>query len=199
MIGPDVADPGLTEDLGLAVQLALGLVFARSLAPKLRRPSEFVAVVDGYQLVPGRAAPLVAAALIAAEAVVAVSLLAGLQVVIGAIAALALAVVFAIGTTVNLRRGRAIDCGCFGEAEQISSRSLVRLGLVAAGALALNVGLATGAVSRSALADAVDQGLADGGAYLIATLGISTFLLLAARLVLEGRTVLALLQPQRGS
>lgn len=198
MMAPDIADPGLVADLGVAVQLALGLVFVRSLASKLRRPANFAEVVDGYRLVPARAAPWVAGAVILAEGFVVVALLGGWQVMAGAVAVMALSAVFAIGTAINLRRGRAIDCGCFGEGEKISPRSLQRLGLVGAGAALLTIGLATGEASRSSLDNAVDQGLLDGGAYLIATLGISAFLLLAAALALEGRLVPTAL-PKRGS
>lgn len=188
-MAPDIADPGLVTDLGLAVQLALGLVFLRSVWSKLRRPSEFAGVVDGYRLVPARTAPGVAGAVILAEGFVAASLLLGWMVLAGAIVALALTAAFAVGTTINLRRGREIDCGCFGEGEKISPRSLQRLSFVGAGAVLLTAGLASGEVSRGALGDAVDQGLVDGGSYLIATLGISAFLLLAATIALEGRLI----------
>lgn len=56
-VSPDIADPGVVADLGLAVQLALGCVFACSVVPKLRRPARFVKVVDGYQVLPARATP----------------------------------------------------------------------------------------------------------------------------------------------
>jgi hypothetical protein len=186
MMAPDIADPGLVTDLGLALQLALGCVFLRSLASKLRRPAGFAEIVDGYRLVPSRAAAWVAGAVMLAEAFVVVSLLGGWLVPAGAGVVLALTAAFAIGTTINLRRGRAIDCGCFGEEEKISPRSVQRLGLVGAGAVLLTAGVASSEVGS--LGDAVDQGLLDGAAYLIATLGISAFLLVAATLALEGRS-----------
>lgn len=190
MTGPDVVDPGVLADLGFALQLALGGMFGLSAASKLRRPADFAAIVDGYQLVPTRATPWVAGAVILAESFVAVSCLAGWQVLVGAITVLALVLVFAIGTTINLRRGRAIDCGCFAEAEEISPRTLQRLGIIASGGALLSAGLVSEEVSRESLANSVDQGLLNGGAYLIATAGISAFLILAARLALESRSIL---------
>lgn len=184
---PDIEDPGLVADLALAVQLALGCVFARSVLAKLRRPAAFVEVVDGYRVVPTRVAPWAAGAIIAAEGFVVVSLLSSWQVLAGVIAVLTLSAVFAVGTTINLRRGRDIDCGCFGEDEKISPRSIQRLGLISVGAVLLIAGLSTGEISQQLLSDAVDQGLLDSGAYLIAILGISAFLLAAGALALEGK------------
>lgn len=133
-----------------------------------------------------------------AEAFVAVAFLSGWQVMAGGVSVIALALVFGVGTAVNLRRGRSIDCGCFGGTEQISPRSIQRLGLVAAGAAAITVGLGTAQLSDESLASAIDQGLVDGGAYLIATLGISAFLILAAKIALEIRSVIGVRPRQQG-
>ncbi|HEV3000787.1 MAG TPA: MauE/DoxX family redox-associated membrane protein [Solirubrobacteraceae bacterium] len=113
------------------LQLALGAVFLLSVVPKLQRPREFARTVANYKVISPARSRLVAPALIAAEAFLAVSLLTGWL----AEAALALAVVlllvFAAGVGVNLRRGRDISCGCFGErTERISPRTLVRLALI---------------------------------------------------------------------
>lgn len=197
-VSPDIADPGVVADLGLAVQLALGCVFACSVVPKLRRPARFVKVVDGYQVLPARATPLAAVTVLIAEAFVAVAFLSGWQVMAGGVSVIALALVFGVGTAVNLRRGRSIDCGCFGGTEQISPRSIQRLGVVAVGAAAITVGLGTEQLSDESLASAIDQGLVDGGAYLIATLGISAFLILAAKIALEIRSVIGVRPRQQG-
>jgi hypothetical protein len=44
-------------------------------------------------------------------------------------------VVFALAVTVTLRRGRRIACGCFGDAETVSGRSLARILLLLSGTL----------------------------------------------------------------
>lgn len=121
----------MTHHLAYGVQLALGAVFLLSVVPKLQRPREFTRTVANYKVVSPALSRAVAPAVIAAEAFLAVSLLTGWL----AEAALPLAVVvllvFAAGVGVNLRRGRDISCGCFGErAEPISPRTLVRLAVI---------------------------------------------------------------------
>lgn len=131
----------------VAVALGLGLVFLRSVLPKMIRPAVFREIVRAYRLVPDRAVPLVAALLTLAEAAVALLLIAGWHDEVGSLAALVLVGIFAMAVGQTLRRGRDIACGCFDTRERVTWRTLYRLGLlacVAAGVGALAVaGVAT--------------------------------------------------------
>lgn len=140
------ADPGAAQALTGALQLAIGGAFATSVVPKLRDPRHFAATVAAYEILPRRLAPAGARLVIAAEAAVAVLLLSGLAFGGGVALALGLLALFAAATWTNLRRGRAIECGCFGgSGEVISPRSLARIAILAAAALALGAAVAGGA------------------------------------------------------
>lgn len=117
--------------LGNSLQIVLGLVFLVAAAGKLRKPRLFVATLRGYDLLPARLAVPVAGALVVAEALIAASFLTGLGVSATLAAAGALLLGFAAAVGVNLRRGRAVPCGCFGSAiELISPRTLARIGML---------------------------------------------------------------------
>ena len=170
----------LAEYLAQSLQLALGTVFLVAAGAKLRRPTEFVAAVRGYGLIPAALSRAVAAGLIVAESLVAVSLLTGQALAVGVPAAGALLLVFAVAVSLNLKRGRPVSCGCFGSAEErISARTLVRIGLLLAGTLAL-AALRFG--SQPAAIDVVDsvrQGIA-GAERLLAVAALSAVQFLAA-------------------
>jgi len=126
-----LGDWEMTHHLAYAVQLALGAVFVLSVIPKLQRPREFRRTVANYKVVSPALARVVAPAVIAAEAFLAVSLLTGWLAEVALPLAIVLLLAFAAGVAVNLRRGRDISCGCFGErAEPISPRTLVRLAVI---------------------------------------------------------------------
>ncbi|HEX8083310.1 MAG TPA: MauE/DoxX family redox-associated membrane protein [Solirubrobacteraceae bacterium] len=170
----DFPDPGAAQDLAYALQLLLGVVFTASVAPKLRRPDEFRRVVAGYDVAP-RWASVVAPAVIAVEAVLALAFLSGSLVGAALAVALVLIAVFALATGVNLRRGRRIDCGCFGgPGEQISARSLFRLGALALAVAVLAIGMLTDAIAPTTVGWLASHGVASL-AYVVATLGLSVF------------------------
>lgn len=117
------------------VRMAIGFVFLVSFLGKARNVDGFLASVVAYEILPRRAAIVFGAVVIPIEAVVALSLLAGIQAKAGEFVALILIGIFALGVGVNLARGRRVACGCFGarDKERISIRTLLRLGLLGAG------------------------------------------------------------------
>jgi hypothetical protein len=174
-----VPSASLAADMVYALQLTLGVVFLAAAAPKLRHPHAFAGTVAGYGIAPGRLVPALARALIALEAFLAFAFVTGwLMDVAVPLAALALAG-FVVAVGLNLRRGREVPCGCFGDPdEQISVRSLIRLGLLL-GALCAMVVVSAAAGTQPVTLEAV---LADGGAgleYLLEVAGLAGFLLLA--------------------
>jgi hypothetical protein len=105
-------------------------------------------------------------------------------------AALPLAVVmlaaFSAATAINLRRGRRVSCGCFGDPdERVSPRSLGRLALLVGGALALG-GLLLGGVGPVTLSGLVAEG-SSAVSSLVTAGGVAVFLLLAALWALSPR------------
>jgi uncharacterized membrane protein YphA (DoxX/SURF4 family) len=108
----------------LSVQAAGLLVARTSLAiyllpagvAKLRDPEGFIQGVRDYGLLPAGTVKYVARTLPLIECAAGVALLAGIaQPVTGLVCALLIAA-FITAVTVNLRRGRRIDCNCYGVA-----------------------------------------------------------------------------------
>lgn len=98
-----------------------------------------------------------------------------------------IAVGFAFATTVNLRRGRRIRCGCFGSSdEQISGRSLVRPGATALAVAALGGGMLTGVVAPTTVAWLASQGLASV-AFVVAVMGLSVFFIVVCLWAMHAR------------
>lgn len=126
-----LGDWEMTHHVAYGLQLALGAVFVLSVIPKLQRPREFARTVANYKVVSPALSRAVAPAVIAAEAFLAGSLLTGWLAEAALPLAIVLLLAFAAGVALNLRRGRDISCGCFGErAEPISPRTLVRLAVI---------------------------------------------------------------------
>jgi Methylamine utilisation protein MauE len=171
----------VASHIAYALQLSLGLVFLLAVIPKILRPSEFVSAVTGYALLPERLAGLAAAALIIIESLLAASFLSGWQLSVALPMAAALLVVFASSITINIRRGRRIACGCFGNSnEQISSRSLARLALLLAAVLTLLIAPAT-PVTIHMLGDSGWTALS----YLVDVAAIAAFTLVCASWLLN--------------
>lgn len=104
-----ITDPAFA----LSIRWVLAALFATAVVHKLSAPSGFVGTVRTYRLLPRALAPLVAYALIAAEAATVIALLANLR--LGSLLAAALLVVYTGAIGLNLWRGRRdIDCGCSG-------------------------------------------------------------------------------------
>jgi len=127
----NAASPWL--NLAYAIQIAIGLLFTIALLAKLREPSAFVATIRDFRVLPGAVTVPSAYLLLAAEAVVALSLVSGEGLSIGLPVALAASISFFTAVAINLRRGFALDCGCFGaSSESISPKTLIRLALLIA-------------------------------------------------------------------
>jgi putative oxidoreductase len=111
-----------------ACQLVLGAVFLVAALPKLRRPRAFRDSVVAYEILPTSVATAVSAILIPLELILGIAFPTGLLLAIALPLATGLIGVFLVAVGVNLRRGRRIACGCFGNGrEPISSRTLLRL------------------------------------------------------------------------
>lgn len=130
--------PALTIALGLAA------LFAGAAGHKLGAYQEWPGVVRNYRLVPDAASGVVAALLVALEAMTAAALLWPVTRGLGAVLAASLLSVYALGIGINLRRGRThIDCGCFGARlrEGIAPWMIYRNLVLAALALSLRLPL----------------------------------------------------------
>lgn len=179
------ASTDIADHLVYAIQLGLGIVFLAAAVPKLRHPAAFAATVAGYRLAPRRLAPAIAVVLIVIEAFLAFAFLTGWAMTVALpLAAVALSS-FAAAVAVNLRRGRRVPCGCFGDPkERISGRSLARLGALL-GALVVLVALAGVTEAQTlTLTSVLDEGT-DGLEYLIAIGGVAGFLVLAGMWLLS--------------
>jgi uncharacterized membrane protein YphA (DoxX/SURF4 family) len=118
-------DPSIT----LALRVLTTLVFATALTGKLLHADELVGIVANYRLAPEIFARPLAWIVMALEALVVLSVGAGLAPRAGAALAIALLGAFALAMTVNLLRGRSeIDCGCFqsGLRQRLSGALVVR-------------------------------------------------------------------------
>jgi uncharacterized membrane protein YphA (DoxX/SURF4 family) len=168
------------QHLAFALQLGLGAVFVASAVPKLRDPRAFGRTVVEYRILPPAPARVAAPALIAVECVLAIGFLAGaLPAATLALATVTL-LVFAAATAVNLKRGRDVSCGCFGDpTERISARTLVRLGLLLAGVAVLALALASADIHATTIGGLADHG-ASALAYLVEVGGLAVVLVFAA-------------------
>ena len=194
----DFPDPGAAQNVAYAVQLALGAVFLVSVVGKLRRPASFRDLVVQYAILPRFATPA-AALVLAGEAFLASAFLSGRLMGFALALALALIAAFAGATAVNLRRGRKIDCGCFGAgSEEISGRTLARLGVLAVAALGLSVALASGAARATEASWLADQGW-PSVAYVVAVAGLSVFGTVVAAWLIHARELAVVIQRVRQS
>jgi uncharacterized membrane protein YphA (DoxX/SURF4 family) len=156
--------------VALCGRFTLASLFLLAGAAKLPRLAEFESAVRNYRLLPGRLVHPASVALPVGELAAGLLLALGFVTPAVAIAVAGLLVVFAAAVSVNLARGRSIDCGCFGSvaAKRITWATVARnlalagLGVVVAAeaprALALDAAIfgAAGAVSSSqALAVAI--------------------------------------------
>jgi Methylamine utilisation protein MauE len=125
---------------------AVGIVFALSSFPKMRRPGRFLGNVGAYKILPEWVAVPFAFVVIVAEAAIAISTMTGVGRTVGLAAAVGLLLTFAVGVGFNLYRDRKVRCGCFGESDEMITRwSLARvLSLLALAIMALVGGLLAG-------------------------------------------------------
>lgn len=187
-------DVSVPAHLAFAAQLSLGLVFLLAVLPKLRRPRSFARSTVLYEILPFAVAQMFGLMLIPLEGFLVLSFLSGWLSNIALPLAAVLLCIFLAAVGVNLRRGRRIPCGCFGEAsEPISLRTVARLLLLLAVVLVLLGYRTTG--------DPTLPNLGSMGAdvttfkYLVQAAALSAFFVLVATWVLNMTAVL-LLVPQ---
>lgn len=143
-----------------SLQLTTGGMFLFAAILKLPNLQGFQATLGAYAILPKQVIREAALLLVLTEAVVGLLLIVGKAVTTASVLALVMIAIFASGVTVNLLRGRSIECGCFGtSSDVISARSLVRLGLVALPPLVLLVDRSPGIALRDVLLDR-DEALA---------------------------------------
>ncbi len=182
--------------LAFAAQLSLGIVFFLSALSKLRQPAAFARSVVEYQILPGEVAYLFGLILIPSEAFLAIALLTGFAPNVTLLLTIGMLVVFLVAVGINLRRGRQVSCGCFGNAtEKISPRTLARLLLLLCVTLLLlayqNMGNAPSLTLTSLTADS------SALVYLLYTTFLALFLLLMGAWVLSLPEVAALIRHKR--
>lgn len=119
----------LTQPVAFIASVALGVTFLISGVSKLRDPGAFLLGVLDYRVLPPRLARLYGRILPFAELVCGLALVAGLWSLIASIFAAALLVSFLLAVTINLARGRRLDCHCFGsrQSEPLGWTTVVRL------------------------------------------------------------------------
>ncbi|HEX6762884.1 MAG TPA: MauE/DoxX family redox-associated membrane protein [Gaiellaceae bacterium] len=101
-------------DVALACRFALATVFIIAAIPKLARRPEFELAIRGYRLVSPATAKRLAFLLPPIELLGGWLLAIGLGTVAVSFLLAACLVLFTSAVSVNLLRGRRIDCGCFG-------------------------------------------------------------------------------------
>ena len=182
----------MLDELRLILQLAVGIVFLLSASGKLSHPTTFARGVKEYKLLPDSLAFGVGLLLIPLEILLGISHVLGWLLAYTAPLAVATLVSFAIAVGVNLKRGRVLSCYCFGGkgGEQISKRTLGRLGLLIAAELIVLADPALFAADRLTYPERV------GDIVLLSTLMIcAVFVLVAARWVLTVPDVIDLFRP----
>jgi uncharacterized membrane protein YphA (DoxX/SURF4 family) len=124
----------------LALRFMLGAVFMYAAYTKLRQPWLLFALsIDSYQLLPEWMVYAVARTLPWLELLLGILLVAGVWLRYLSIVAASILGLFFTVMALSYFRGAAIDCGCFGVGEPLSAKTLVRDGLLLAGALMLVV------------------------------------------------------------
>ncbi len=119
----------MSADLQLVVRFALGIVFVLSSIGKLRDPKSFADGVADYQILPASLAHVAAVLIIGLEGWLAITHVTGWQLAFSVPLGVGMLMSFAVAVGVNLGRGRALPCYCFGghDGETISGRTLARL------------------------------------------------------------------------
>lgn len=119
----------MLDPLISVIRLLLAAILFVSALAKLLDRAAFAAAVADYAILPRRAGQVVAAVVPWAEVTIAVGLLlAGGWVRVAALAGVLLLAAFGSAMGLNLRRGRVLDCHCFGSLhrEPIGRRTLAR-------------------------------------------------------------------------
>ena len=177
-------------------QLGLGVVFFFSVLPKLRRPPAFIQSVMEYRLLSSAVIRIIAPVLIGLEGFVALALLTGWSVDLALTIAAVLMLVFLLAVGVNLWRGAAVSCGCFGAASEPISRLTVGrlLALLVVDLLVLGYRSAGQPTVPSLAAMNADAATFK---YLVAAASLSAFLVLSAVWLMHAADVVQVLRQLR--
>ena len=161
LISTPFDDIAASEFALYALQIAVGAIFVASVVPKLRDRRAFARTVVNYEVVDARLAEALAPAVILVECFLAVSLLASVALTAGLIVGAVAVLVFLAATSINLHRGRRVECGCFGDpAELISGRTAARLTLLLVSIGVLLVAHAAGWTSAITPGELAAEGIA---------------------------------------
>jgi hypothetical protein len=170
-------DGTFLDHLSRAIQIGLGLIFVTAAIAKLRSPGIFVETVGAYRLLRDWAVAPVAAGVIGAELFIAFAFMSGSLLGFALPLALFMLGLFFVAVAVNLRRGRRIPCGCFGNRrESISSKDLVRIVLLLCGGLSLAV-LKVGFETQALRLGSITALGSDAVAYVVQLTAIASFLI----------------------
>ncbi len=188
-----MTNQAIAAHLAYAAQLAVGLVFALSTAAKLRHPALTMRNVEAYRLVPARVLPGFAAGLIVGELAVALGLLGGRGRSPALLLALIILIVFFAATTIVLRQGRRVPCGCFGEqTEEVTGRSLMRLVLLIAAVIFATIVPATPGAQ-----DMLAWDMKQAAGYLLEMGSVSVALIVIGMWILESPRLVSSLRSMR--
>lgn len=187
MPGQTQTEIAVFTHFAFAIQLSLGIVFLVSVLPKLYQPLAFVRSVVDYKILPVQMASGFAMALLPLEALLAVAFLTGWMTDLALPLAIGMLIIFLIAVGINVRRGREIPCGCFGNtSERISRRTLTRLLMLIFMVLIL---LVYRSIRNAPLPGLVllptDVALASMFTYLLQTIFLAAFLLLLGAWILS--------------
>jgi hypothetical protein len=129
----------MIDEKRLVVQLAIGMVFLFSTLGKLSDPVGFARGVGEYRIVPKSLEFFAAMLVIVTETFLSISHLTGWLLRIAVPVGLVMLLTFSTAVIINLRRGQAVPCYCFGASDQelISGRTLARLLMLLAGEIVL--------------------------------------------------------------
>ena len=126
--------------LRLALRLLLGAVFIYAAYTKLRQPWLLFALsIDSYQLLPQWAVLTIARTLPWLELLLGLLLVSGFGLRWVALLTSAQLIIFFGVMLRAYAKGLGIDCGCFGAGEALTYKTLIRDGLLTAGAIVLTV------------------------------------------------------------
>lgn len=122
----------MQSELGLVLQLSVGLVFLLSSTTKVIDLEKFVTGLERYDIFPKSVVRLASAVIIGGELVIAVSHLSGYLLDRTAPVAVGMLLIFMIAVARAVSRGDQVPCLCFGSgsAELVSTRTLIRLVLL---------------------------------------------------------------------
>ena len=176
------------EEVALGIRFALAELFLLAGLSKLPRLPEFEQAVRRYELLPEAASRRVARAVPVVELVTGTLLAVGFGITVAAVALAAALAAFTVAISINLIRGRDIDCGCFSATapRRITWRTVGRNIIFAAGALYVAVAHPAGLSLDAAFGWAEVTTSADAAVAVLisATVGVAAagLLLNAARL-----------------